>query len=155
MGHASISSGQPSTPAALDTHPHLGQPPTTCLQLGTAGSLFPPMPPVCLHPPSFLLGVRFSKPLVTKIFFLCWGCRSACQKQHPAAFPSDPLAKREYLMVPHFREGWSTDASGKWTQGAIPTLSPKLSCSELQALQTRGSKGCSEMAMQALNYTSQ
>lgn len=147
MGHTSISSGQPRTPAALDTHPHLEQPPTTCLQLGTARSLFPPMPPVCLHPPSFLLGVRFGKPLVTKIFFLCWGRRSACQKRRPAALPSDPLAKREYLMVPHFREGWSTDTSSKWT------LSPKLSCSE--PLQTRGSKGCSEMAMQALNYTSQ
>lgn len=50
-------------------------------------ALFPAMSSVCLCPPLFLLGVGFGKPLTTTIVFLCWGCRTASQKGHPAAPP--------------------------------------------------------------------
>lgn len=56
-------------------------------------------------------------------------------EQHPRKdilqlLPSDILAKKEYLMIPHAREGWSTKARSRRTQGDIPTLACKIPFSQ-------------------------
>lgn len=81
-------------------------------------------------------------------------------EQHPRKdilqlFPSDILGKREYLMILHSREGWSTEARRKLTQGAIPALPQKIPCSQSSGSANQREQSCSEMALQALNYTSQ
>lgn len=113
MGQASTSSGCPC-PMGRTTFVHMPyfQP---CLLFAYAHPYFywgwglaSPSPPRL----SFSVGVAEQHPIKDILQF----------------FPSDILAKREHLMIPYPKEGWSTEARSKLTQGAIPHLPHRIPC---------------------------
>lgn len=83
----------------------------------------------CPHP-YFYFGQDLASPSPPRLSFSVGASEQHPRKDILQLFPSDILAKREYLMIPHSREGWSTESRSKWTQGAIPTFPHRISCSQ-------------------------